>query len=231
MGMEIASYSSQGRMRPETAELAWWFYHPAEITAISSNGEKFRSFAGTTWPAKAELQASPDGVRWTQVWNETTPASANTWTAWNNAGIALPAGTKYLRFHLHGAINAPNALQNYQRFEVDALTMTLDSTRVIQIAMNGEISNYQFNVEVENTLTGDVMSIDYPVSPNRPLIIDTKEYEATYRGMNAIRAITLDSIRTSWLRLVRGQTNRLKYRVTSPTGNVSILTKFHKRNQ
>jgi hypothetical protein len=231
MGMEIASYSSQGRMRPETADLAWQFYHPAGITHISSNGEKFRQFALTVWPAKAELLASANGVQWTQVWNEATPASHNTWTAWSNPAVALPAGTKFLRFHLQGSINAPNSSTNYQRFEVDALTMTLDSTKVIQIAMNGEISNYQFSIEIENSLTGDIIAVDYPVTPNRPLIIDTKDYEVTYRGINAIRGISLSSIRTSWLRLVRGQTNRLVYRVSSPTGNVSILTKFHKRNQ
>lgn len=227
MGMEIASYQSQGRARPETAELAWVLYHPAEMTVISSNGEKFRSFTGTSWPSRAELASSLDGVKYVQEWNELTPASPNNWEAWSHAGEALPSGTKYIMFRLFGSINA--LANNFQRMEVDACTITLDSTKVIQIGMNGEISSYQFIIDLENTTTDEKFGVDYPVTPNRKLIVATEDYEATYRGMNAIRAITLDSIRTRWLHLKAGVVNTLRYRVYSVTGNVSITTKYHKK--
>lgn len=227
MGMEIASYQSQGRARPETAELAWIFYHPAEPTVISSNGEKFRSFTGTTWPAKAELASSPDGVKYVQEWNLTTPSVANTWETWSNAAEALPSGTRFIKFHFAGSINA--AASNFQRMEVDALTITLDSTKVIQVGMNGEISSYHFTIEVENMTTDEKFGIDYPVTQDRKITINTEDYEVTYRGMNALRAISFDSIRARWLHLKAGVVNRLRYRVYSVTGNVSITTKYHKK--
>jgi len=226
MGMEIASYEVQGRPRPESAELAWEFYHPAGIASVTTSGEKYKSFANSTWPKIAGLESSKDGITWVQEWNEAAPGNPATWDPLTNTSLEnLPAGTKYIRFRLKGSVNG--LLNNYARLEIDSLTLALTSANVIQVGMNGEISSYHFTIEIHNGATDESIFLDYPVSQGETLIIDTDAMEVTYKGMNVIKAISLDSIRTEWLKFIRGD-NILQY-IASPTGDVDIVIKKHNR--
>jgi hypothetical protein len=209
MGMEIASYQVQGKVKPETAELAWMLYHPAEITNVTTTGEKFRSFTTTSWPTAAELQSSKNGTAWVREWNEVTPASPNTWTALANTSTeAIPAGSTYVRFHFKGSINA--LVDNFVRMEIDSVTYTLNSAKIIQLGMSGEQASYQFGIEFRNNRTEQSIFIDYPAKEAEPIIVDTDAFTVTYRGMNALRGLSWDSVRTDWLRLLPGD-NELQY--------------------
>jgi hypothetical protein len=228
MGMEIDAYQAQGRWKPETAELAWLLYHPAGITTVTSAGEKYKALATTTWPTIAALESSAKGVVYVSEWNETVPASANTWTAWTHNNEAVPAGTLFIRFHFKGSVNA--LASNRANMEVDSATIALDPAGVIQIGMSGEIGSYRFDAELENVETEESLLFDYPIAEDRTLIVDTEELSATYLGMNAIRGVDTDEIRADMLLLMPGW-NTLRYTVTSLTGNVSWLITFPNRNQ
>lgn len=226
MGMEIASYQVQGKAKPETAELAWMFYHPAEITTVTTTGEKFRSFTTTTWPTAAELQSSKNGTAWVREWNEVTPASPNTWTALANTGAeALPAGSTYVRYHFKGSINA--LLDNFVRMEVDTATIALNSAKIIQLGMSGEQANYQFSIEFRNNRTEESIYIDYPAKEAEPIIIDTNTMTVTYMGMNAIRGLSWDSIRTDWFKLMPGE-NQWQY-FADPTSDIQVSIRRQNR--
>lgn len=230
MGMEIASYEVQGKAKPETAELAWRFDHPAGITHVTTDAEKFKSFADTKWPVtmNCELQYSTDGVKFIRKWNEVIPAVANTYTAiTNNTQQALVANVKSIRYRLQGSING--VLQNFIRFEVNEVTIQLNSSNVIQTGFNGsEEANYQFAIEIRNGRTEESIFVDYPAAEGIPLVINTGEYSAVYKGLNAIRAVSWDSIRTYWMRMLPGD-NPLTYISSSPTGAIQIKTKTRNR--
>lgn len=226
MGMEIASYQVQGRAKPETATLAWQLYHPANITTVTVTGEKFKSFATTTWPLAAELASSVNGVAWVREWNELAPASANTWTPLTNtAAETIPAGRPYIRFCLNGSVNALN--DNFARMEIDSATVVLNSSNVIQVGMSAEIANYQFLVTILNQRTGEQLFIDYPAEQGVPFIVDTDQMAVTYKGMNAIRGISWDTVRTDWLKLEPGE-NILQY-FADPTAAIALTTRIHNR--
>lgn len=227
MGMEIASYDVQGKAKPDTGELAWMLYHPAGLVSVTvPAGEKFKSFSNTTWPVtlKATLESSPNGVTWAVEWNEVIPATPNVWTAITHTSTeAVPATTKYIRFHFFGSING--VLQNFIRFEIDSCTIVLNSSNVIQVGLNGEEANYQFAIEIRNNTTGESLFVDYPAAENQPLVIDSDAMTVLYKGMNAIRSIGWDTTRTNWLRLVPGP-NELQYFCTT-TGAIQIKTRTH----
>lgn len=232
MGMELASYQVQGKVKPETAELAWMYYHPAIITTVTTTGDKFKAFSNSSWPSKAALQSSVDGVTWVTEWNEATPGSAGSFGSITNTGAeTLAANSKYFRYILSGSINA--VLDNLDRLEINAVTLALNSSNIIQIAMRGEDSSYQFNVEIRNNTNGQSLFINYPVKGSAymdqagTIIIDCDLMTATYKGINAIRGVSWDSIRTDWFRLEPG-VNELQF-FADPTNSVTIVTKYHSR--
>lgn len=226
-GMEIASYPFQGLWRPETADMAWMYYHPAGITSVSASGEKYKKNGNTLWPSDASLESSPNGSKWVRERNEAAPTAAATWQAWSFAGEAVPAGTLYIRFRLRGSVQAGNL--NLARNEANSCTVALPAANVIQAAMNGEENNCMLSLRMANGATGEWFEVEYPVTQGETLIIDTQNFEITYRGVNALRAISdMDSIRTEWLRFLPG-TNRLTYTATV-TGNLTVVSKWRARS-
>jgi len=226
MGMEIAAYEVQGKVKPETAELAWMLYHPAIITTVTTTADKYKAFSTTLWPKVVSLESSLDGRRWFFEWTEATPGSAGSpVTITHTSAETLIANSRYIRYHLLGSINA--LVDNVVRFEIHSVTLILTSANVIQVGMSGEQANYQFAVEIRNNTTGESLFIDYPVAEDETLIVNSDGMEATYKGMNALRGISWDRIRTDWLRLEPGE-NELQY-FADPTSDVHIVIKTHNR--
>jgi hypothetical protein len=213
MGMEIGVYQKQGRTFPDTGELAWQYEHAATITNVESDGEKFKSFANTIWPNTPalglELQSSPDSKIWTRKWNEAIPASANTWTAFtNNTAQAMPALTKFFRYHFKGSVNG--VASNYIRGEINESIIQLTAAEVIQCGFIATQTNYQLVIAIVNTRTGETLYINYPAAEDEELVINTQDFEVDYKGLNAIMGIFWDSIRTRWLRMLPGD-NELQF--------------------
>jgi hypothetical protein len=225
-GMEIASYPNQGRWQPETADMWWQFVHVAGIVSVAASGEKYKKGATTSWP-NATLESS-NGVKWVVERSEAAPASALTWTAWSFTALTVSTGALAVRFRFSGSVNA--ILGNLARYEVDSVTVVLTAANVVQVAMRGEEGNYMFTARWENTTTGEWMDISYPMSLNKPLVINTDELDVTYRGVGAARAVNdLSENRVNWLRLLPNTTNVLKY--TAPaTGNVTNVIKRRDRS-
>jgi hypothetical protein len=199
MGMEFASYESNGYVRGDSAFLNWILYHPAGVTTVTTTGEKFRSFAGTIWPGGAGLSSSGNGIDWEVEWSEATPPVANTWTvlANNSSAEALSGYKPYIRYTFSGSINGVE--DNFSRLEIQSVTIVLTSANVIQVGLRGQLDNYQFSIELRNLSTGESLFVSYPVKLGETLIIDTEAMTAIYKGVNAIMGLSWDSIRTEWL--------------------------------
>jgi len=207
--------------------MAWMFYHPARILTIDTVADKYKAFSTTTWPNRSGLESSVNGVKWAVEWDEAAPSTAGAFVSITHTAVeTLATNTHYIRYRLAGSINKP--LNNVTRLEVHSLTLTLHSADVIQVGMSGENPNYQLSIEIRNNKTEQSLFIDYPVAENETLYVDTEKMKATYKGLNALRGISWDSIRTDWLQFAAGE-NELQIFGNPALGEVSIVTRLHAR--
>lgn len=229
MGMEIAAYQDAGGWKPDTGDLSWVLYHPAGIETVAAAGDKYKALANSLWPARAGLECSANGKVWgASLWNEAIPASAATPTAWSHLVVSCPAGTKYVRFRHQGSVNG--VANNLTRFEVNEATVTLTSANTIQTGLNGVIAGRHLSISFTNPETGDVLYVEYPVTQGNTMTIDCDLMSATYRGMDAIRAIDWNTIRTEWFDLVRG-TQTILYNTEFDTGPLTVRFLWHNRSR
>lgn len=230
MGMEIASYLSQGKAYPDTGHMAWIYEHPAGIVSVESDGKKFKSFSNTLWPVTSpygfQLQSSTNGSKWVREWNETAPSVANTYEDITNDSVeTLPANTKYVRYDFYGSANG--LVANFIRGEINESIVILTSANLIQVGFNDAETSYQLSLEIRNNRTEESIFVDYPAAEGIPLIIDTDDFTVTYKGLNAIRGLSWDGIRTRWLRLLPGE-NELQF--FSSVGSVmQIQTSYNRK--
>ena len=227
MGMSIKAWQLGNNWRAETAAVEWRLYHPAGATTVSSSGEKKRTT--TTWPVTAALQKSLLGVTWANAWNEATPASIATWTAWTHASTALGATYYYLRFVLGGG--QPATADAQADFEVEDVTLTLASANTPSVTLNTEQVNYELDATLTNNLTGEYITIKQVMEINQTLEIDTLNKTATFLldNSNALAAMALSTVRFDWLPMTGGVSNTFQFDDTGTAG-VELKTLYQDRN-
>lgn len=215
LGAEITTYLSGLLYKAETAEINWTFFNPAGITSISSLGEKYKLNSTTPFPT-CRLQSAKVNQVYVTEWTETTPASANTWTAWTRASEAVPAGTMYLRFQFVGAVKGGSAI-DYARNQVllgsaGSMGVSFESTGVPQVTVIAQNTNAYIDVELMNVTTGEGLKFAFPLAINTPLIIDTENRTVSYqdRLLTPPEWIGSKANRQEWFRLVAGA-NSINY--------------------
>lgn len=230
MGFELAAYEVQGKVYPDTGEIRWTYEHPALLTSVEVDGQKFKSFSNSIWPYSSalgfELKSSKDGKIFVREWYEDAPVDANTWEDIDHdASEALPTGTRIIMFRFIGSVNGVES--NFIRAELDEAIIQLNASNLIQVGFNAAETNFQLGIEIVNTRTGESIFVDYPAAEGVPLTIDTGTFTVTYKGLNAINGLSWSSIRTRWLKLLPGD-NPLQF--FSSVGSVmQIQFTTHKR--
>ena len=199
--------------------VAWSFYHPGGITDVNfANGEKYNVLVATD--NEGSIGVSLNGQTWISKYSVPHNTATNTWASWSRS--ASLAGTFfYVRLAL-------NSSKTTAALEVADVTLTLTNTPTV--SMGPETAQYNITGTLENTTTGESITLRYPMSLNTTLEVDTLNKTVTYLedNDNAIAALTLSSTRTEWLKLAQG-TNVLKYTETGMTG-VDIVVKWRARN-
>jgi len=224
LGMIIESISVSGGYITDNAAIRWTNNFPDGVGTVSATGYTYR--AGSLWPATAALESSTDGINWVQEWNESSPGTASTWTAWTHSNEAVPASTNHIRFRLKGAVSASGNAS--AMFEVAAGTVTLVNYPTVSLGSETQI--YNFDAVLTNTTTGDRIKIDYPTTINDTLIIDCDPDNptATLNGQMVYSAVGLDTTRNKWMTFAPNQTNTLRY-TQAYTGTVYVNIIWHKR--
>jgi hypothetical protein len=232
LGAEITTYLSGLLYKAETAEINWTFFNPAGITSISSLGEKYKLNSTTPFPT-CRLQSAKVNQVYVNEWAETTPASANTWTAWTRASETVPTGTMYLRFQFTGAVKGGSAI-DYARNQVllgsaGSMGVSFESTGVPQVTLKSQATNAHINVAMTNTTTGEGIEFSFPLAANTTLTIDTEARTVSYqdRLLAPVEWIGSKSNRQDWFRLVPG-TNSINY-VDSSTGACTVVFTYKER--
>ena len=225
MGMQIKSWAMGNQNKAETAQIAWVISHPAGLTTVSTSGEKYRTTS--TWVTDCALQYSADGNNWTNAWNEATPASATSWTAFTQNSIALGATYYVLRYMFNGS--QPASTGATANMEVDSITLVPASGGVPIVSLLAEVSQYYLSFTLANSTTGKSFTVTYPAALNKILTINCDTSVMTYDdGSVVAAALKLSDKRAEWLTLNAGS-NTLTYTDTG-TGNVTIDIAWEERS-
>lgn len=216
MGGKISAYK-QLIWKPDSGEIVWSISVPAGVSTVSASGYKYR--ASSTYPIVAALQYRTLAGTWISADNQATPASAATWTAFTIASTdtgALGAGYENIRFRFAGYVNAADS--NYAAYTITDATLGLESTGIPVVVVGAEQSTYRLQCTIENTTTGESMSLDANIGINRTITIDCDAKTVTLDdGTNLIAALSLSTIRDDWLNLQPGS-NTITYTETGAVG-------------
>jgi hypothetical protein len=197
MGAEANVWYKAGKVQGETCTLVWTLSNPCGIGTLTSSGNKRR--AGSSWPAVAGLQKSVNGATWVTLWSENSPGSESTWTAWSRWEV--PIGVNNVRFALAGSLTG--VAGNQADMEVSAVTLTIQNPPVISVM--AEEAQAHLAITISNQATGEAIMLDVPAAAAGTMTIDTVEREVMVDGQNMLGAVSLDSVRQEWLRLVPGE--------------------------
>ena len=226
MGMAIQSFMNGAIWKAENGTVVWNFYHPAGVTTVDADGEKYRYT--TSWVTTATMQKSSAGSTWANAWTTAaTPASAATWTAWTQASTALGASYKYLRFILSGSTTATASNANY--YSVFNLILTIDSAKIPLVEKDTAAASYQLVSKLTNNTTGEYIEFEFSMALDETVIIDCETKSVTGpEGDRFDKIIKTSTRRQNWLDLKPGA-NTLQFDDTG-TAAVTVTVKHRGRN-
>ena len=223
MGMGMRCAEANGKWMGETARLEWRVYIPQGMTNVNASGDKYKAL--TSFPT-VRFQKSKNGRDWGDPWSETTVASAATWTAWTH-NQALSGTYNYARFLMSGSI--PAGANNEADFEVQGVTLTLDSTRCPAFIQPAATTQYYLDCTITNNTSGEYITVQWPLSIDHTITVNTGEKLITYEdGTEAAAVVQPSSVRRGWLDLLPNQTNELQFDDTG-TGNVTVVVTHRNR--
>ena len=148
----------------------------------------------------------------------TDPSLANTWEAWSEAAAGTdwdPADVLALAVYFHA-----------QDAEVSQVVVSLNTDETPATSIGSESGNYTLLATVLNQTTGESLLVSFAMALNETLKIDTDARMVTYNldASNQFQAVSLDSARRHWLRLLPGN-NTLRFDDTG-TAAVTVGTGF-----
>ena len=240
-GMKLGSFLRGGAWQIETAMMGWQFHCPGGIQEVSATGQIYRS--SVSFPVRAGMDhqvviAQAVKVRgkvkgtvyveqWLNLWNETSPATISSWTAWTHNTVSVPSTSKAVRFVLSGSISAlTNALAE---FEVLTLTVKFTTANIPSAAFLGEVSNYQLAVTLVNNTNDDSIALDFPMRTSVDFVINGEAFTVTYESTNVHNALTLDDeSRAVFVRLAAGG-NDLQVSGTDVGALTATLSYYRRR--
>lgn len=201
----------------------FFIYHPAGITnANFQTGEKWADNV-SHWDAI--LESSPDGQTWSTEYSIPAPSLASTWEIWSR-NEALNSGARYAALTIKGS----NLLWRNRYVESSRVTVTLDSAYTPTVTVNAEQGNYRLNADIENETTGEVIHLDFNMSLNQDLEVNTDDKTVIYLAddSNQFQALTIaGGPRRDWLPLAVGS-NTLKF-TDAGTAGVTIDIEYEER--
>lgn len=221
LGMEINPWQKSGKWQGETATILATLTEPGGISTITCSGQKYRG--GTSWPGIAALQRSSNGSTWNTLWNETTPASAESWTAFSRGSTSL-SNNRFGRFAFSGSIKG--AASERVNFEIAAVTVVPTSAGQPSITLGAETGQNWIDFLLENTTSGDSFEVRFPMTGSTALVIDCENHTITAGGESIYGAIGGLAGKRFWMRLLRGA-NTL--RITGSVGTMTATISYRER--
>jgi hypothetical protein len=192
-----------------------------------SNGEKRAGgLVGVTTLFDGDIEYSEDGINWTTEYTIPDPSNYGTWEAWSRTTAAL-SDAYYISILAGGESGSiPSYIHSV---ECSDISVSIDSDYAPSVGVGNEQNNYSIEATIENTTTGDAISINFNTVLNDELEIDTDERTVTYLEDNSpeLQAISFNSVRKHWLPLASGS-NTLEYTETGVQG-VTVDIEYEER--
>lgn len=204
LGMALIG-SADFQVQNESGTLAWEFNHPAGVTKIEYDGEKYRS---GSFPAIIGLQALQPNTVWLTIQNKAQPTNAYEWEYFDHtAGVDLGGIYETLRFVIDGLLSS--VINEMALIYMQVYGIYFDTDNLAQIAMGNETSINFFDFTLKNNTTGEYIKVTTPCLVNSSLTIDCDKQEAYLADGTRVNVIT-STDREEWLDLQPG-TNNLQY--------------------
>jgi len=205
----------------QSAGTGWYLYNPCGIVNADWADGKKRAVSIANFQARVMYWVR-DALCWTTQAAIAAPAAPNNWEAWTQAAGAAWAAAFTVAM---GLTVYPSDL------EAGTVTLTLNSAETPVTIIGSELGNHTLAATITNTSVtpNEAITVALEMALNQALEVDTAERTVTYLldTSNQFQAVTLDSTRRAWLRLVRGN-NVLRFDDTG-TGAVTFVTSFHRR--
>lgn len=226
-GITLNAYQSNGVWKAGDwpGMLNWKFSHPATITVLTVTGAKYRYTSD--WPTFRLISST--GI----VFTEATPSVAQVWEALSShSGVALPtSGGAYpttLQLECLGTMSG--VANNFAAIEMQAITLTLLSTKTMQFLMNiAENNSFYMDSTIANSSTGDAFSLSLPMELNKILVIDCDAETMVYDGKDIGLPLRWNTVRGPWLDFQPGS-NTLTFTDTGTTPGLDIGITWEDRN-
>lgn len=222
MGLHIKAYQAGTAWKSGAGDLRWNLAHPCGIATVTVNFDRYK--ATSNWPT-ATIDRSADNTTWAVAATIATP-TAGAWSTVAATAVSI-ASYPYMRIRFTGGVS--NVANNYAALEVDDLTLTLGAL-VPTVTVGAEnTDNYSLNATIENTTTGDSISIsNFPLAIGQTATINCADQTIkSSNGANLLGALDWNSNRSEWLTIMNGDV--MKYTETGVT-NVAIALEWAGRN-
>jgi len=231
MGLAARSYQELGVWKADTVEINWLAAFPDKIASIAASGAQIQNIAAVpavTFGLSTKLTPATYVVGATITAPVTTDYGA--WKEWSKAttDFTFTANTYHnLAFRMVGTLSSTT--DNYRKADTNEITVGLSNPPHVMIRT--EINNFALDCTLTNTNTSDSIAINLPMSLNKTVTIDTDPDfpHVEYDGLNVNGAVTLNSIRSEWLKLVGNATNVITFVSNVSAANLNIVTKWRDR--
>jgi hypothetical protein len=211
-----------------SAVRGWSLYNPCGIVnADWADGQK--RVSSQTWMFRAAIRYwVRQGQYWATQVTIAEPAGVGAWENWAEAAGANwdPADQILL---VSWAYPSGSVGGFYSDVEVGTVEVTLNNAETPVTAIGNEIANYTQAATITNETTDEALTVTFEMEVNETLEVDTDELTVVYQadGSNQFQAVSLDSARRHWLRLLPGF-NTLRFDDVG-LATASVVITFHRR--
>lgn len=226
LGMRIGAYpKTGGGWVADTSSLTFDLYRACGIDTTTMTGEKYRDTV--QFPAVAALQKSADGIAYSTVWNESSPASVSTWTALAAHSGDVIGNVRWIRLLFSGTFES-GIPYSFCAFEVQTATINFTSANLPTGTLISVVNNAQLDLTFTNNTNGDAFDTDVPMLVGLNLVMDAEARTILFNSVPAHDGIVLNSeARETWIRLQPGN-NSLTVSAVS-VGTMTALLTWRKR--
>jgi hypothetical protein len=215
---------------------AWQLYNPCGIVNAAWSGGKIRGDLATYVSNNVSMRYWVRGASWWENQHRWALAinplpAVNTWYTQAGWGAFAPSGFGNAAASPWSAADwillARYAEASY--FEVSGVTVTLNSAETPLVTVGAQQGNYSLTPTLANTTTGEALTVTYTMDVDANLRVNTDLRTVTdlADGSGQFQAVSLDSARRQWLRLLPGN-NTLRW-TDAGTNGVTVTVTWEAR--
>jgi Phage tail protein len=185
MGMWMQSIYKSGLWRYENGNIHWRIYEPAGIyRVVSWVTEKYRT--GASWPLKAALEKSKEGILWTDVVALASPTAAASWGSPATVGpYVAGSGYYFLQTSFRGVQGCGQAGGVGLQSAMETNALQYETVNPLDVSIGARSDNtYEVNCIIKNMTNNLYFKIRMALTLNDEVEIDCEAKTVTIVSNN-----------------------------------------------